>query len=162
MALEKFDASSLTGTLKYFDSLSVPVEDIRQAKLSCLQNGGFDTFGIRNGTADIAAFTNNQITVIETTDTLTLYRRGYNTELTTGLGKWWTDKPLTIDETRDQLAVLEAWENPLTGEYKINVPKGTKVITGEVAPQFDPKTLEYRKGGGTQYWLNEIPSDWVE
>ena len=162
MALEKFDASSLTGTLKYFDSLSVPVEDIRQAKLSCLQNGGFDTFGIRNGTADIAAFTNNQITVIETTDTLTLYRRGYNTELTTGLGKWWTDKPLTIDETRDQLAVLEAWGNPLTGEYKINVPKGTKVITGEVAPQFDPKTLEYRKGGGTQYWLNEIPSDWVE
>jgi hypothetical protein len=38
------------------------------------------------------------------------------------LGKWWTDKPLTIDETRDQLAVLEAWGNPLTGEYKINVP----------------------------------------
>lgn len=43
---------------------------------------------------------------------------------------------ISIEETRNQLAILESWGNPLTGEYEMVVPKGVKCITGIAEEQF--------------------------
>ena len=96
-----------------------------------------------------------------------LFRRGYPDEPISpfGLGRWYGDKYRTIDQVRNELAVCEAWGNPLTGEYTITVPKGTKVLKGTAEPQtitsYNGDVIEYRAGGGIQYWLNDIPIAWL-
>lgn len=66
---------------------------------------------------------------------------------------------------RNDLAVLEEWGNPLTEAYEITVPKGTKVLKGIAAPQEERnnlgKLIESKPGGGVQYYLNYIPTSWL-
>lgn len=69
---------------------------------------------------------------------------------------------MTYEELQKALAVCESWGNPLTGEYVITVPKGTKLLVGFAASQQDPVTLEFREGGHIQYWLNEVLLEWLQ
>jgi hypothetical protein len=65
------------------------------------------------------------------------------------------------------LAVLKAWNNPLTTEYIIETPAGSKVLKGIAAPQplRDPQTgriTEYREGGAVHYWFNDVENGWIK
>lgn len=98
-----------------------------------------------------------------------LYRRSKVGEVESkyGLGYWWGDKKRSIDETRNELAVLEAWGNPLSMEYIIQVPKGVKTLRGVTASQIQylngTSTIkEYREGGGIQYWINKVSTSWLK
>lgn len=101
------------------------------------------------------------------TEPITLFRRGYSNEPSSpyGLGRWWGDKNRSIEEVRNEMAVCEKWGNPLNGEYKIIVPKGTKVLKGLAAPQTIRNAagavIETRSGGGVQFWLNYVSNSWL-
>lgn len=142
-------------------------DSIALLKSDIIKEAGFTNFNWKGVGEEVKAFTNMNVNVVELDEPLVLYRRGNLNEPdgTYGLGKWWGDKYRTIDEVRDELAVLEEWGNPLTGEYKIVVPKGTKVLTGTAAPQKHLDELgnlvETRAGGGVQFWLDDIPKEWL-
>lgn len=72
-----------------------------------------------------------------------LYRRGYDTEGQGdyGYGSWWSEEPMSIDETRNKLAVCESWGNPLTGEYQSKPENGTLALKGTAAPQDTPTKM---------------------
>ena len=59
---------------------------------------------------------------------------------------------MSIEEARDGLAILEAWGNPLTGQYEAN-PVDVLAMEGTAAPQNHPSG-EYRIGGEKQYFIN--------
>ncbi|WOO37866.1 hypothetical protein R2R35_05020 [Anaerocolumna sp. AGMB13020] len=142
-------------------------EDLVLLKSCIIKNAGFNHFDWKGIGEDIKGFVNLDINIVELDEPLILYRRGYPDEpgSQNGLGRWWGDKYRTIDEVRNELAVLEDWGNPLVGEYTIIVPKGEKVLTGLTAPQkaLDEfgNIIESRGGGAVQYWLNDIPTEWL-
>ncbi|WP_234121343.1 hypothetical protein [Clostridium hydrogenum] len=137
-------------------------------KSETLHKCGFTNFDRNGSLADVLAFKDMNIEIIELKNPITLYRRGYPGEPTSsyGLGRWWSDENLTIEQVRDKLAVCESWGNPLTGEYKITVPAGTKVIKGisekQIIKNNVGEIIESRAGGGTQYWFNDIDSSWLK
>ncbi|WP_052342721.1 transglutaminase domain-containing protein [Bacillus sp. EB01] len=106
----------------------------------------------------VKSFKNFDLEIVESTGE-ELFRRGYPGEPDRALGKFWGDKYRTIEEARNDLAILEEWGNPLTGEFRISVPNGQKMLKGPAAEQYG--TGEYRPGGGIQYWLNEVPNSWL-
>jgi hypothetical protein len=136
-------------------------------KREVIQKAGFNNFDWRGTLDDVIAFDNLKIDVIELAGPITLYRRGYPGEPSSkyGLGRWWGDEYRTVEQVRNELAVCENWGNPLTGEYKIILPEGTKILKGTAAPQTirnaEGAILESRSGGGVQYFLNDVNNAWV-
>lgn len=81
-----------------------------------------------------------------------LFRRGYPNE--NPIGKWFGDKYRSIEEARNELAILAAWDSSLTGEYKVRLKKGAIYLKGIAAPQFETFPIpEARMGGGVQYYI---------
>ena len=103
--------------------------------------------------------TTTALRIDETTSVQTLYRRGYPNEPAQRLGAWWSGRYLSTAATRDELAVLASWGSPLTGIYVIEVPTGTRMVSGKASPMQSGD--EYRAGGATQYWLNTRNNDWL-
>ena len=143
--------------------------DVAKLQTQILQDAGLTNFDIKGNLADITAFKSGTIRVEEIDADLVLYRRGYPTEGTGGYGygQWWSDSRLSIEDAREQLAILENWGNPLTGEYEMTVTQGTKAITGIAEEQsfYDDITgelLEHRGGGAKQYWFNSIDESWIK
>ena len=70
---------------------------------------------------------------------------------------------MSIDETRNKLAVCESWGNPLTGEYQSKPENGTLALKGTAAPQDTPTKnggVEHRDGGATQYYIETPSKNW--
>lgn len=106
-----------------------------------------------------AGQTDTQLRLVETTGATLLYRRGFPNEPAQRLGAWWGSSYLSPEATRDELAVLDAWGNPLSGIYVLSVPAGTRMIAGLAAPM--QAGDEFRPGGATQYWLNSRDNTWL-
>jgi len=120
--------------------------------------GGYD-YGNFYSFTGAAGQTDTQLRIVETTEAMLLYRRGYPNEPSRRLGAWWGASYLSPDATRDQLAVLAAWGSPLTGIYVVSVPAGTRMIAGLTSPM--QAGAEFRAGGAGQYWLNSRDNDWL-
>ena len=143
---------------------------VLEQKRLILVDAGFTWFAPAGGTGayDYANFfsftgqagqTDTQLRIVETTGPTLLYRRGYPNEPARRLGAWWADTYLSTDATRDELAVLAAWGNPLTGIYVVSVPAGTPMITGLTSPM--QAGTESRAGGAEQFWLNTRDNNWL-
>lgn len=120
--------------------------------------GGYD-YGNFYSFTGVAGRTDTQLRIVETTEATLLYRRGYPNEPSRRLGAWWSASYLSPEATRDELAVLDAWGNPLTGIYVVSVPAGTRMIAGLTSPM--QAGDEFRAGGAGQYWLNSRDNDWL-
>jgi hypothetical protein len=120
--------------------------------------GGYD-YGNFYSFTGLAGQTDTQLRIVETTEATLLYRRGYPNEPSRRLGAWWSASYLSPEATRDELAVLDAWGNPLTGIYVVSVPAGTRMIAGLTSPM--QAGDEFRAGGAGQYWLNSRDNDWL-
>ena len=113
----------------------------------------------------VLGFTDQKIEVVQMDGSQELYRRGYDTEGQGdyGYGSWWSEEPMSIDETRNKLAVCESWGNPLTGEYQSKPENGTLALKGTAAPQDTPTKndgVEHRDGGATQYYIETPNKNW--
>jgi hypothetical protein len=99
----------------------------------------------------VNAFTERNIEIVKMDGSETLYRRSWDTEGTGeyGYGSWWADHSMSIDEARNDLAILEVWGNPLTGQYEAQ-PNNTFAMKGTAAEQKEGG--EYRAGGAVQYY----------
>ncbi|MCI3150108.1 autotransporter [Bacillus cereus] len=155
--------------LDKIDSLNLNIMESATLKREIIRNFGFFNFDFKGTNSDVLAFKELKIEIVETDQPLTLYRRSKSGELESkyGLGYWWGDKKRSIEETRNELAVLEAWGNPLNMVYKIQVPKGIKILKGLTAPQTHylngtDIVQEYRKGGALQYWINNVNNNWLQ
>jgi outer membrane autotransporter protein len=120
--------------------------------------GGYDYGNFYSFTGE-AGLTDTRLSIVEATGTTLLYRRGYPNEPSRHLGAWWSASYLSPDATRDELAVLDAWGNPLTGIYVVSVPAGMRMIAGLTSPMQSGD--EFRAGGAGQYWLNSRDNDWL-
>ncbi|MBL3821196.1 autotransporter, partial [Bacillus cereus] len=156
-------------TLDKIDSLNLNIMERATLKREIIRNFGFFNFDFKGTNSDVLAFKELKIEIVETNQPLTLYRRSKSGEPESkyGLGYWWGDKARSIEETRNELAVLEAWGNPLNTIYKIQVPKGIKMLKGLTAPQTQylngtDTVQEYRKGGALQYWINDVNNNWLQ
>ncbi|MFA0962660.1 hypothetical protein AB9P05_12735 [Roseivirga sp. BDSF3-8] len=68
----------------------------------------------------------------------------------------------TKNATRNELALLEEWNNSMRFEAKIEVPSGTKMNIGKVGPQESEKTGLILKGGEDQIILPfQWDTNWV-
>ncbi|PGK37504.1 autotransporter [Bacillus anthracis] len=155
--------------LDKMDSLNLNIMECATLKRELIRNFGFINFDFKGTNSDVLAFKELKIEIVETNQPLTLYRRSKSGEPESkyGLGYWWGDKARSIEETRNELAVLEAWGNPLNTVYKIQVPKGIKMLKGLTAPQTQylngtDTVQEYRKGGALQYWINNVNNNWLQ
>ncbi|MEM5627268.1 autotransporter [Bacillus wiedmannii] len=156
-------------TLDKIDSLNLNIMERATLKREIIRNFGFSNFDFKGTNSDVLAFKELKIEIVEINQPLTLYRRSKSGEPESkyGLGYWWGDKSRSIEETRNDLAVLEAWGNPLNTIYKIQVPKGIKMLKGLTAPQTQylngtNTVQEYRKGGALQYWINNVNNNWLQ
>lgn len=156
-------------TLDKIDSLNLSIMERATLKREIIRHFGFLNFDFKGTNSDVLAFKELKIEIVETNQPLVLYRRSKSGELESkyGLGYWWGDKARSIEETRNELAVLEAWGNPLNTVYKIQVPKGIKMLKGLTAPQTQylngtDIVQEYRKGGAIQYWINNVNNNWLQ
>lgn len=145
-------------------------------KSKAIKDSGFSNFDFWNDGSPVEAFTNMDITVTELDSPIRLFRRGAPDELTRdrGLGNWWGDKFRTVDEAREELAVLEHWGGDLSAGYWVEVPAGTKILTGTAAPQYAKNAAgeilydalgnptEFRQGGAVQFWINSIDKSWIQ
>lgn len=167
VAVNEFDTGDLNRILSAVDETAFNVVEKAALKREVIQKAGFNNFDWRGTLDDVIAFDNLKIDVIELDSPIVLYRRGYPGEPSSkyGLGRWWGDKYRTVEQVRIELAVCENWGNPLTGEYKITLPEGTKILKGTAAPQTirnaEGEILESRSGGGVQYFLNDVNNAWV-
>ncbi|PFL58877.1 autotransporter [Bacillus anthracis] len=156
-------------TLDKIDSLNLSIMERATLKREIIRHFGFLNFDFKGTNSDVLAFKELKIEIVETNQPLVLYRRSKSGELESkyGLGYWWGDKARSIEETRNELAVLEAWGNPLNTVYKIQVPKGIRMLKGLTAPQTQylngtDIVQEYRKGGAIQYWINNVNNNWLQ
>ena len=113
----------------------------------------------------VLGFTDQKIEVVQMDGSQELYRRGYDTEGQGGYGygSWWSEEPMSIEDTRNKLAVCESWGNPLTGEYQSKPENGTLALKGTAAPQDTPTKdggVEHRDGGATQYYIETPNKNW--
>ncbi|OWW10177.1 autotransporter [Bacillus sp. MB353a] len=156
-------------TLDRIDSLKLSIMERATLKREIIRHFGFSNFDFKGTNSDVLAFKELKIEIVETNQPLVLYRRSKSGEPESkyGLGYWWGDKTRNIEETRNELAVLEAWGNPLNTVYKIQVPKGIRMLKGLTAPQTQylngtDIVQEYRKGGAMQYWINNVNNNWLQ
>lgn len=160
------DIKDINKMLEDVSSLEISRIEKAELKREIIRNSGFNNFDFQNNLTSIYAFENDYIEVVEFEEEKKLYRRSYKEEHNSkyGIGSWFGDKRRSIEETREELAVLEHWNNPLDASYVIKCPKKTRALKGIAAEQKFIKNgeiLESRKGKATQYWLNEIDSKWL-
>ncbi|MED3068640.1 autotransporter [Bacillus thuringiensis] len=167
--LKNWSVKDMNQALDKIDNLNLSIMERANLKREVIRSSGFSNFDFKGTNSDVLAFKELKIEIIETDKPLTLYRRSKagEPESKYGLGYWWGDKERNIEETRNELAVLEAWGNPLNTQYKIKVPKGTSILKGFTAAQtqYLKETSiiqEYREGGAMQYWINKIDNSWLQ
>ncbi|MBJ7995217.1 autotransporter [Bacillus mycoides] len=155
--------------LDKIDDLNLSIMERASLKREIIRFSGFSNFDFKGTNSDVLAFKELKIEIIETENPLILHRRSKSGEPESkyGLGYWWGDKERNIEETRNELAVLEAWGNPLNTQYEIKVPKGTRILKGLTASQTQylkgtSIIQEYREGGAIQYWINKIDNSWLQ
>ncbi|MFF2241997.1 autotransporter [Bacillus thuringiensis] len=167
--LNNWSVKEMNQVLDKIDNLNLSIMERASLKREVIRSSGFSNLDFKGTNSDVLAFKELKIEIIETDKPLTLYRRSKagEPESKYGLGYWWGDKERNIEETRNELAVLEAWGNPLNTQYKIKIPKGTKILKGFTAAQtqYLKETSiiqEYREGGAMQYWINKIDNSWLQ
>jgi len=166
--LPSYTVEKLNLLLDQTKKMSLSEEEKVKVKREIIRSAGFSNFDWKETLADLTCFQNVDIDIIEIKEPLLLYRRGYPGEPTSkfGLGKWWSDQSRTIEQARDELAILSNWGNPLSEEYHLIVPTGTRILAGIASPQeFKTPTgqvIETRLGGGMQYFINAPSNDWLE
>lgn len=155
--------------LNKIDNLNLSIMGRASLKREVIRSSGFSNFDFKKTNSDVLAFKELKIEILETDRELILYRRSKagEPESKYGLGFWWGDKIRNIEETRNELAVLEAWGNPLNAQYKITIPKGERILKGFTASQTQYLkgtriVQEYREGGAMQYYLNKIDNSWLQ
>lgn len=85
-----------------------------------------------------------------------VYRRGDNEKQRGYHGKWWAFERMSIEETRNKLAVCSEWGMKLKEQYAKVMPQGTRALIGRTAPQTiikNGKVIEYREGGAIQLYI---------
>ncbi|PEV02541.1 autotransporter [Bacillus thuringiensis] len=167
--LINWSVKDLNQLLDKVDKVDLSIMERATLKREIIRESGFSNFDFKGTKADVLAFKDLKIEIKEIDKDLILYRRSKSGEPDSryGLGYWWSDKKRNIEETRNELAVLEAWGNPLSTEYIVEIPKGIRVLTGITASQtqFQNGTnivQEYREGGGVQYWINKVSVSWLK
>ena len=110
----------------------------------------------------LAGVTDTKLELVTTAATQRLYRRGAGatSEISRGyFGAWWGDKYQGIQSSRDELAILAAWDTTdlqraqsLQRIYVIDVPAGYTLVGGIASPM--EKDGEYRAGGAYQYYYS--------
>ncbi|MDA2384556.1 autotransporter [Bacillus cereus] len=167
--LNNWPVKEMNQALDKIDNLNLSIMERASLKREVIRSSGFSNFDFKGTNSDLLAFKELKIEIIETDKPVTLYRRSKagEPESKYGLGYWWGDKERNIEETRNELAVLEVWGNPLNTQYKIKVPKGTRILKGFTAAQtqYLKETSiiqEYREGGAMQYWINKIDNSWLQ
>ncbi|WP_242310505.1 autotransporter [Bacillus cereus group sp. BfR-BA-01524] len=167
--LINWSVNDLNQLLDKVDKVDLSIMERATLKREIIRESGFSNFDFKGTKADVLAFKDLKIEIKEIDKDLILYRRSKSGEPDSryGLGYWWSDKKRNIEETRNELAVLEAWGNPLSTEYIVEIPKGIRVLTGITASQtqFQNGTdivQEYREGGGVQYWINKVSVSWLK
>lgn len=131
-----------------------------EQKRQILQAAGFDKFAGSNSYSNFYSFTSTPgitdtaVRIVETDQPLKLVRRGNHLkadEITQGyLGAWWSDKYYSVEDSRNQQAILAGWGSDLQDIYVISVPQGTELLAGTASPM--AQGAEYRSGGAYQYW----------
>ncbi|OGR18983.1 MAG: hypothetical protein A2X81_17165 [Desulfobacterales bacterium GWB2_56_26] len=108
-----------------------------------------------------AGVTDTKLDIVTTDSNLRLFRRGNSgyKEALGHLGSWWSDRYRGIQDSRDQLAILEAWGSDLQRIYVIDVPTGYTLLAGIAAPM--ERNGEYRNGGAYQYYYRGAPASWL-
>ncbi|TKH19858.1 autotransporter [Bacillus wiedmannii] len=167
--LNDWSVKEINQVLEKIDDLNLSIMERATLKREIIRQSGFSNFDFKGTNSDVLAFRELKIEIIETEKPITLYRRSKSGEPESkyGLGYWWGDKERSIEETRNALAVLEAWGNPLDTEYKIQAPQGTKMLKGFAASQIQycngtSIVQEYREGGAMQYWINKVDNSWLQ
>ena len=166
--IKEYDIAKLNRLLKNVDTTKFKEIEKIKIKREIIREAGFQNFDWKGTFSDVTSFQDIKIEIEDISKPILLYRRGYPNEQTGsfGLGRWWSNKPRSIQEARDDLAILENWGNPLTTEYCIKVPVGIRVLKGKASPQVfkNPtgKVIEERKGGGIQYFINIVNKDWLQ
>ncbi|PEC52105.1 autotransporter [Bacillus cereus] len=167
--LNNWSVAEINQTLDRLDKLNLDIMERATLKREIIRQAGFSNFDFKGTNSDVFAFKELRIEIIEIEEPIVLYRRSKagEPESKYGLGYWWGDKERNIEETRNELAVLEAWGNPLSTAYKIQVPKGTKILKGITASQIQylngsKVVQEYREGGAMQYWINTVSNSWLK
>ncbi|MBP2628230.1 MAG: outer rane autotransporter barrel domain protein [Firmicutes bacterium] len=131
-----------------------------EQKRQILLGAGFNNFAANNYYNNFYSFTSTpgmtdtSVRIVETDQALKLVRRGNHqklNEITQGfLGAWWSGKYYSVEESRNDQAILAGWGSDLQDIYVISVPKGTQLIGGIASPM--AQGSEYRSGGAYQYW----------
>jgi hypothetical protein len=166
--IKDYDTAKLNKLLQSVPKTTFTFEEKVKIKREIIREAGFTNFDWKGTLGDVTAFQDIEIEIQELLEPVIVFRRGYPMEPSSkfGLGKWWSDKSRTVEEAREDLAILENWGNPLSAEYRILVPKGCRVLKGIAAPQEfkDPtgKVLESRKGGGLQYFIETVKNEWLQ
>jgi hypothetical protein len=166
--IKDYDTAKLNQLLQSVQKTTFTGEEKAKIKREIIREYGFTNFDWKGTLGDVTAFQDSEIEILELKEPMIVYRRGYPLEPSSkfGLGRWWSDKSRTIEEAREDLAILENWGNPLSAEYKIQIPQGSRVLVGVAAPQEfkDPtgKVLETRKGGGLQYFIETVKNEWLQ
>jgi len=166
--IKEYTPNKINQLLKNVDTTKFKEIEKIKIKREIIREAGFSNFDWKGTFADVTSFQDVKIEVEETKDPLLVYRRGYSNEPSSsfGLGRWWSNKSRTIEEARNELAILENWGNPLTAEYKIKVPSGIRILKGIAASQDfknpEGQVIETRKGGGVQYFINVVKKEWLE
>ena len=109
--LNDWPVQEMNQVLDKLDNLNLSIMERASLKSEVIRSSGFSNFDFKGTNADVLAFKELKIEIIEIDPALTLYRRSKagEPESKRGLGYWWGDKERNIDETRNELAVLEAW-----------------------------------------------------
>lgn len=136
------------------------LKSINEQQKAILNQAGMTRFN------SFSSFTDNSVSLYQENSPTTLLRRGYPEEQLSqwGIGAWFTDKYVSINQSRNGNAVLEAWGNPQTSIYVIKVPNNEIMIDGYAAPQRSSDGKEYRPGGDIQYWIqndNKETNNWL-
>jgi hypothetical protein len=166
--IKNLDIISINKKLTDVDKTDFSELDKAKLKREIIREYGFVNFDWKGTLADVTSFQNIYIEIVEIKSPITLYRRGYPEEPSSkfGLGRWWSDKVRTIEDARNELAILSNWGNPLTGSYQIQIPLGAKLLKGIAAPQEfrNPggEVIETRIGGGVQYFIDAVNNDWLQ
>ncbi|MEI6286079.1 MAG: autotransporter outer membrane beta-barrel domain-containing protein [Bacillota bacterium] len=144
--LTTLDQQYKNGTIVYADMLA--------AKKAVLVAAGFTFNGTDSAFSDFSSFVDTKIQIMETSNSMKVFRRSVNNEAAKqyGLGHWYGGKYESLYDQRMDMAVLEQWNNPMTGMYWIEIPAGQLIITGSGAAFTEPDGT-VRPGGPAQYWL---------
>ena len=166
--IKDYSVLQLNQLLGQTEKMMITEDEKLKVKREIIREAGFANFDWKETLADLTCFQDIVITILEVKEPMLVYRRGYPDEPTSkyGLGRWWSNQSRSIEDARNELAILANWGNPLTAEYKLKIPTGTRILEGKAAPQeFRNPTgqvIETRPGGGVQYFIDTVNNEWIE